>query len=122
MSPTISCTSVYKIFGDNAQKLLSDNKGKVDAAKFHYPYLPVSLMLKDKFLSNEKIKNIKSPIFIMHATEDDIVPFWMGKKMYELANNPKQSYFINENNHLVTYDKKLMNNMDIFYKSIGLNE
>ena len=34
MSPTISCTSVYKIFGDNAQKLLSDNKGKVDAAKF----------------------------------------------------------------------------------------
>ena len=94
----------------------------IDAAKFHYPYLPVSLMLKDKFLSNEKIKNIKSPIFIMHATEDDIVPFWMGKKMYELANNPKQSYFINENNHLVTYDKKLMNNMDIFYKSIGLNE
>ena len=34
MSSTISCTSVYKIFGDNAQKLLSDNKGKVDAAKF----------------------------------------------------------------------------------------
>ena len=34
MSPTISCTSVYKIFGDNAQKLLSENKGKVDAAKF----------------------------------------------------------------------------------------
>ena len=46
---------------------------------------------------------------------DDIVPFWMGKKMYELANNPKQSYFINENNHLVTYDENLMKNMDIFY-------
>ena len=30
--------------------------------------------------------------------------------------------FINENNHLVTYDEDLMNNMDIFYQSIGLNE
>jgi glycine betaine/proline transport system ATP-binding protein len=34
MSPTISCSSVYKIFGDNAQKLLSESKGEVDAAKF----------------------------------------------------------------------------------------
>lgn len=34
MSPTISCSSVYKIFGDNAGKLLSENNGKVDAKKF----------------------------------------------------------------------------------------
>jgi len=34
MSPTISCSSVYKIFGDNAQKLLSESKGEVDAARF----------------------------------------------------------------------------------------
>ena len=93
----------------------------VDAAKFHYPYLPVSLLLNDRYMSNLKIKNIISPIFIMHAMGDDIVPFWMGKKMYELANNPKQSYFINENNHLVTYDEKLIKNMDIFYQTLGIN-
>ena len=34
MSPTISCSSVYKIFGNNAGKLLSENNGKVDAKKF----------------------------------------------------------------------------------------
>ena len=34
MLPTISCSSVYKIFGDNAGKLLSENNGKVDAKKF----------------------------------------------------------------------------------------
>ena len=52
----------------------------------------------------------------MHATGDDIVPFRMGEKMYELANSPKSSYFVNENEHLVTYDENLMNNMDKFYK------
>jgi glycine betaine/proline transport system ATP-binding protein len=34
MSPTISCSSVYKIFGNNAHKLLAENNGNVDAQKF----------------------------------------------------------------------------------------
>ena len=85
----------------------------IDAAKFHYPYLPVSLMLKDKFLSNEKITYIKSPICILHATEDDIVTCCRGKQRYELANNDKQSYFINENNNLGTKDENCMQKMEI---------
>ena len=94
----------------------------VDAAKFHYPYLPVSWMLKDRFMSKDKIKNINTPLFIMHAKGDSIVPFWMGEKMYELANEPKMNYFIDENEHLVTYDDELMKKMDNFYKLIGGNE
>ena len=34
MSPTISCSSVYKIFGNNAQTLLTESEGNVDAKKF----------------------------------------------------------------------------------------
>ncbi len=34
MSPTISCSSVYKIFGNNANRLLSESNGSVDAKKF----------------------------------------------------------------------------------------
>ena len=34
MSPTISCNSVYKIFGANANRLLSESNGSVDAEKF----------------------------------------------------------------------------------------
>ncbi len=34
MSPTISCDSVYKIFGANANKLLADSNGHVDAKQF----------------------------------------------------------------------------------------
>ena len=41
----------------------------------------------------KKLKIVKSPILIMHGEVDKIVPFWMGKKMYELANEPKYSYF-----------------------------
>lgn len=34
MSTVIDCKSVYKIFGSNADKLLQDSAGKVDAKKF----------------------------------------------------------------------------------------
>ena len=34
MSPTISCSDVYKIFGNNARTLLSESGGNVDAKKF----------------------------------------------------------------------------------------
>ena len=34
MSPTISCDSVYKILGTNANKLLADSNGSVDAKQF----------------------------------------------------------------------------------------
>ena len=65
----------------------------VDAAKIFYPYIPVNLLLKDKFENYKKIKNINSPILVMHGELDQIVPFSMGKKIYELANEPKYSYF-----------------------------
>ena len=65
----------------------------VDAGADKYPIFPIRLLLKDKYESYKKIKNIKSPILIMHREVDKIVPFWMGKKMYAVANEPKYSYF-----------------------------
>ena len=52
----------------------------VDAGASKYPIFPIRLLLKDKYESDKKIKNINSPILIMHGEADRIVPFWMGKK------------------------------------------
>ena len=67
----------------------------IEAARSRYPIFPIRLILKDKYESDKKIKNIKSPILVMHGEVDKIVPFWMGKKMLELANEPKFFYFPN---------------------------
>ena len=73
----------------------------VDAGKNQYPYLPVRLLLKDKYESDKKLKNIEIPILIMHGKVDRLVPFYMGKKMYELANEPKYSYFSKYDDHMM---------------------
>jgi uncharacterized protein len=91
----------------------------IDAAKNIYPYLPVQLLLKDKYESNLKIKNIDIPILIMHGKVDNLVPFRMGKEMYELANKPKYYYFSDYDNHMMEYNEKLLKSLkDFIY---GLN-
>ena len=79
-----------------------------NAAKNIYPWLPVKYLLKDKYDSEKKIKNIKIPILIMHGKKDNIVPFKMGKKLYDLANNPKFFYFTENDDHMLTFDEKLV--------------
>ena len=91
----------------------------VDAAKTFYPYIPVKFLLKDKFENKKKIKNIDLPILVMHGEADQIVPFSMGKKMFELANEPKYSYFTKHDNHMMEFDENLIKALNSFLE--GLN-
>ena len=91
----------------------------IDAGKTKYPFFPVRLLLKDKYESDKKIKNIKSPILIMHGEVDRIVPFWMGEKMYKLANEPKYSYFSKYDDHMMEYNEKLLNKLKEFIYSLN---
>ena len=91
----------------------------VDVAKTFYPYIPVSLVLKDKFENKKKMKNISSPILVMHGELDQIVPFRMGEKIYKIANNPKYSYFTKYDNHMMEYDENLIRALESFLKSLN---
>ena len=91
----------------------------VDMGQKIYPIFPVKFLLKDKYESKNKIKNIKSPILIMHGEADKIVPFRMGKKMFELANEPKYSYFSKYDDHMMEFNKDLINSINLFIKSLN---
>ena len=91
----------------------------VAAGKSKYPIFPIRLLLKDRYESDKKIKNIKSPILIMHGEKDNIVPFWMGEKMFELANEPKYSYFSKYDDHMMDFNNELINSIKLFLKSLN---
>ena len=91
----------------------------IDAGKSRYPIFPISLLLKDRYESDKKIRNIKSPILIMHGEADKIVPFRMGKKLYEMANQPKYSYFPKYDDHMMEYNENLINSIKNFIKSLN---
>jgi len=91
----------------------------IDMAKKYYPYLPVKFLLKDKYESKNKIKNLKSPILVLHGRKDKIVPFYMGEKIFEMANNPKFKYFTDLDDHMMDFNDKLINEIDSFIENLN---
>ena len=89
-----------------------------NAAKIYYPYLPVNIILKDRYDSIGKIKNITTPILIMHGKKDNIVPQKMGLELYEKANEPKFSYFPENDDHMMEYNDNLLNSIKLFINKI----
>ena len=61
----------------------------VAVAAAHYWYLPVGLLMKDQFRSDELIGNVTAPVLILHGARDQVVPFAMGERMFELTKAPK---------------------------------
>ena len=91
----------------------------VDAAKNKYPFFPIRFLLKDKYESDKKIKNVKNPLLIMHGKVDKIVPFWMGEKLYNIANEPKSFYISEYDNHMMEYNEKLLKSLKNFVNSLN---
>jgi fermentation-respiration switch protein FrsA (DUF1100 family) len=60
-----------------------------DMGKHYYPYLPVKLLARIKYPTLDRIAAITCPLLIIHSPADDIVPFTMGQKLYDQANQPK---------------------------------
>ncbi|MBI4682662.1 MAG: alpha/beta hydrolase, partial [Nitrospirae bacterium] len=60
-----------------------------DMAKNYFPFVP-SFVYKTRFDSTSKIRNVKAPALHFHSINDDIVPFRLGKKLFDNAPGPKE--------------------------------
>jgi uncharacterized protein len=54
-----------------------------------YWYMPVRLLMKDQYRSDERIGKVTAPVLILHGARDHVVAFAMGERMFELTNAPK---------------------------------
>ena len=91
----------------------------VDMGQKIYPIFPVKFLLKDKYETKKKINILNFPIFIMHGKKDKIVPFYMGEKIYSLANEKKSKYFTENDDHMMVFDINLNNAISDFLKSLS---
>jgi len=60
-----------------------------DMGKTIFPFIPGGLY-KTQFNSLSRIQNIRYPKLLFHSRDDEIVPFTMGKRLFEAASNPKR--------------------------------
>jgi fermentation-respiration switch protein FrsA (DUF1100 family) len=61
-----------------------------DVAASKYPYVPVRLLMRNRFDSVSAIKEYTGPLFQSHGDQDNIIPFRFGKKLFD-AKSPRES-------------------------------
>lgn len=61
----------------------------VDVAAERYPWLPVSWLMHDQFLSRARIARVRMPVLIAHGTRDSVIPYRHAERLFALAPEPK---------------------------------
>jgi fermentation-respiration switch protein FrsA (DUF1100 family) len=68
-----------------------------------YPFLPVRLLLVDRYETRKYIAGVKAPLLILHGARDGVVPVAMGRELARLAPEPKRLVIFPNGGHSDIY-------------------
>jgi fermentation-respiration switch protein FrsA (DUF1100 family) len=74
--------------------LVSGFSSLVPVARAAYPWLPVGLMMRDRFDCAELMSELRVPALFVHGEADTIVPPALGRALYERAAGPAEWWSI----------------------------
>lgn len=61
-----------------------------DMAAELYPVLHWVIYLRYKFDTATRLRQVQSPVLVIHSADDEIIPFNLGQKVFNAASEPKQ--------------------------------
>ena len=70
-----------------------------DVARTIYPFLPVGWLMKDRYESVRRIPTIRCPLLAIHGDQDEIVPYRLGRQLFEAAGEPKEWHTVEGAGH-----------------------
>jgi fermentation-respiration switch protein FrsA (DUF1100 family) len=62
----------------------------VDIAGLLFRFVPVRLLMRDQFRSDQRVAGVTAPVLIMHGARDTVIPIGFGERLFALAHEPKQ--------------------------------
>jgi uncharacterized protein len=70
-----------------------------ETGRYHFPYLPVGWLLRDRFSSIDRIARVRCPLLVIAGDRDSIVPMAHSRRLFEAASQPKQFVLIKDADH-----------------------
>ena len=95
-----------------------------DIAKKMFPLFPVSLLVRNKYLSKNIISEINCPILVIHSQGDELIPYSHGVELYHRITSQKQFLEITggHNEGYMISGKKYTNGINNFINIMVLNK
>ena len=66
---------------------------------FRWGWLPVSALITQRFDSARKVADIRSPLLVVHGSQDTLIPVDLGRKLFEAAPGPKRFLLVQGGTH-----------------------
>lgn len=73
-------------------------------ARIDFPFFPSSILALDRFDNEKKIKNVHAPLLVVNGSNDRVIPPSQGRKLYSLANEPKEFHSLPDRGHNDAFD------------------
>jgi len=70
-----------------------------DLGQHHYPFLPVGLLLRDRFAAIDQIQRVRVPLLVIAGGRDRIVPIENTRRLYDAAVAPKTLLVLPDADH-----------------------
>ena len=95
----------------------------VEMGKLIYPFLPVGLLVRNKYDSISKVGRLGLPILFIHSPEDDLVPYEHGLALFRAAAEPKEFLRITggHGDGFLAAGPAYEEGLDSFLRKIGLD-
>jgi fermentation-respiration switch protein FrsA (DUF1100 family) len=90
----------------------------VDVARSVYFWLPLRLVIADRYNVEHEIAAVKAPLLILHGEQDEVIPAEMGRRIYGAANEPKRIETFPRGRHNDLFDNGAWEKMRDFLLSL----
>ncbi len=92
-----------------------------DIARKYYPYIP-SFVIADRFNSLSRIQKINIQKLFIHSKNDEIIPFKLAVKLFDLAPRPKELVEITGGHNTAFLDskEKYISSISSFIKNLSV--
>jgi alpha-beta hydrolase superfamily lysophospholipase len=69
------------------------------ASTFKWGWLPFSALITQRFEAASKIERVKSPVLVVHGSDDRLIPPSLGRALFEKAPTPKRFVLVDGGSH-----------------------
>lgn len=70
-----------------------------DVASELFPLLSHLTYLRYRFDADKAVRQIQSPVLVLHSPDDDVIPYHLGEKLFQVANEPKRFHQLKGNHN-----------------------
>lgn len=94
-----------------------------NVAQSHYWFMPVKYVMHNRFPAHQWIRTCHVPLFCSHGTEDQVVPYKFGRRLFEASPaSEKQFLRLDGADHFKDYDESYFTTLNEFLTRFDQSE